>query len=1327
MKTSKTGYKRNSKDKNEPALRIPSNQITMKGVDFPVYGIDDTGHAQMMYPGYDYVFPGSTVYEYPMMQTGGNVGPYTTLAFPVPWWFNPSAMGTDSLRYFVGQANEKGIPYKMDSRPNIEYSEENPLDFLENARVYEDTTRVNEFIKPKKQSGGVIRTRAYSDELEYNRASKDYLDSLNTYHEAMIANKVLTKYLLDPRLSTKFDPIYPLSGTKGFGSDYNSLKTIKDNIFAATILNSYVPIGQTFTRYLHHNPGLDPRTYRKNSEKITFSLYDPIHPKEKPVYTIPLKEEELIQPETATIINREPEINSINLKQNAFPVPEAKLEKSNVKIPSTQSFPIMKAAQNTHTGQYRVGTNYWDPKTKSWKQHYMHPETQTENFKEVEIKQPKTIIAPPQLKNGGWLDTYQDGAQVGPRIANLPPQQPTPNIPIHPVLQGYKPKSVPGTLGSMTTVYENPKTKAVTQLPKDVEKQQASMDMRGDADRFFNDLNPLTAAGSGAFYGISNIAQGNVLEGALELGLTSPLIPRALTPIGRKIKESTPVYKLNPKAKGSIFNPLDKNSDYFYLDDVAYNTARSRFTINDPKANISFKTGSPNKKALKKNSDLNYLVESPKLEGVTPKIELEDISTIYNAKPNWLKGYEDVYRSPKHFNIDDLEIGDDISLFSGGAFNSGVYKLPEFPGYLLKQEKPISYNNIIPNYDQINFAELYKGVETPNLGKIIKQHQKILRGDEKLNKYLMREVSGEDLLDLSPDQLSSIPNNSWVQFLKDSEEFAKNNLAIDHIGKNIKYNFDDKAFKFFDLSPGATNDMSDFWQNQVLKNISKDLPENVLRKQIGKNTLDQYKRVINQYEEHLIDNAPPDLSGRELEKYLDTYLLKAKLRLNSIERGFKKIGYQQGGEVLYKPDGTPLSKQELELRKKLLNQKQEVTNPIVPPPTKPKIVKQDNPARDPDKLKKAVVNNTQKLSNYEEENFEQLGVEQIAAGLGRLVEKNIDEDPKSKVRLKPEQPVNTLPYGYKQLSAVKDAAWQAGATDSLSVFRNVWDNDQGFNYIVGNKALEVTKGNAPSTFNNVETVAHFLRDSDILPNQQFAPDQWKVGKWHIMKSTTPGKALSTSGLDKPDAYRMLYKQDADGTYNIKYKRYKDLTEQEKKEYQHDLVVQSHSFADIAWDKEGKSTGYSVKSKFVPTVDGSTSIPYKDKDSFSRFSGGSVIFQFTDPKTNKRISVDFAGSVNAMHKEGQRLIKMYNLDPKKLDLMYHDMGSYSAKPKALNGKLDYNQWLNYNQQNQGFSGAPLIIPKTSAGNSENNSYIYTRRDPAEKQQPVQPSNWLDQYK
>ena len=72
MKKSKLGYKRYSPDVNNPYNIIPSGRITMRDVDFPVYGIDDMGNAQMMYPGGEYQFPGNQVFELPMAQNGLN-------------------------------------------------------------------------------------------------------------------------------------------------------------------------------------------------------------------------------------------------------------------------------------------------------------------------------------------------------------------------------------------------------------------------------------------------------------------------------------------------------------------------------------------------------------------------------------------------------------------------------------------------------------------------------------------------------------------------------------------------------------------------------------------------------------------------------------------------------------------------------------------------------------------------------------------------------------------------------------------------------------------------------------------------------------------------------------------------------------------------------------------------------------------------------------------------------------------------------------------------------------------------------------------------------
>jgi len=56
--------------------KVPSNRITMKGIDYPVKGIDDLGNEIMMYPDNEYLFPGTSVTEYPMMKNGGWLDKY---------------------------------------------------------------------------------------------------------------------------------------------------------------------------------------------------------------------------------------------------------------------------------------------------------------------------------------------------------------------------------------------------------------------------------------------------------------------------------------------------------------------------------------------------------------------------------------------------------------------------------------------------------------------------------------------------------------------------------------------------------------------------------------------------------------------------------------------------------------------------------------------------------------------------------------------------------------------------------------------------------------------------------------------------------------------------------------------------------------------------------------------------------------------------------------------------------------------------------------------------------------------------------------------------
>lgn len=52
--------------------KIPSGDITMQGVPYPVLGVDNYGNQQMMQPGAHYTFPGQYVTEYPQVAYGGD-------------------------------------------------------------------------------------------------------------------------------------------------------------------------------------------------------------------------------------------------------------------------------------------------------------------------------------------------------------------------------------------------------------------------------------------------------------------------------------------------------------------------------------------------------------------------------------------------------------------------------------------------------------------------------------------------------------------------------------------------------------------------------------------------------------------------------------------------------------------------------------------------------------------------------------------------------------------------------------------------------------------------------------------------------------------------------------------------------------------------------------------------------------------------------------------------------------------------------------------------------------------------------------------------------
>lgn len=99
MKTSKKGYLRNSPDVNKPQNIIKGGDITMKGVDFKVHGIDNNGYAKIMIPGNDYKFPNAKyVIETPIKNNKQMYSP-----------FNKKFCGKSPLKALTGGGEDPKI------------------------------------------------------------------------------------------------------------------------------------------------------------------------------------------------------------------------------------------------------------------------------------------------------------------------------------------------------------------------------------------------------------------------------------------------------------------------------------------------------------------------------------------------------------------------------------------------------------------------------------------------------------------------------------------------------------------------------------------------------------------------------------------------------------------------------------------------------------------------------------------------------------------------------------------------------------------------------------------------------------------------------------------------------------------------------------------------------------------------------------------------------------------------------------------------------------------------------------------------------------------
>jgi nucleoside diphosphate kinase len=293
-------------------------------------------------------------------------------------------------------------------------------------------------------------------------------------------------------------------------------------------------------------------------------------------------------------------------------------------------------------------------------------------------------------------------------------------------------------------------------------------------------------------------------------------------------------------------------------------------------------------------------------------------------------------------------------------------------------------------------------------------------------------------------------------------------------------------------------------------------------------------------------------------------------------------------------------------------------------------------------------------------------------GLIDIPEPTIKKVPTKKVEEKPKP--ETF---YQEIGKVLDKGY---SKDSLLSYRSQWPNDNGFEYI----PTGVRKTNTGFEIDNVEGVGHFLLDASARQGEEYNHDY---------------NRSFLESAKKHDDYVPVFKNTGkpDKSVIVKYKKPSEILPD-------DVIyspLRQHKFDNIQWDKSKQAPGFAkniktiVDDEYEKTYGTSPYLLFKtNKDSYSRFSGLSVVFIWND-KYGNRIVRDFAGPIEAVRAEGEQIKKDFGLKANDLVLGYHDVGSFSAKPAAKDGKLKAKQWAGFN--NDPWTGGALIIPKQNKKN------------------------------
>ena len=319
--------------------------------------------------------------------------------------------------------------------------------------------------------------------------------------------------------------------------------------------------------------------------------------------------------------------------------------------------------------------------------------------------------------------------------------------------------------------------------------------------------------------------------------------------------------------------------------------------------------------------------------------------------------------------------------------------------------------------------------------------------------------------------------------------------------------------------------------------------------------------------------------------------------------------------------------------------------------------------------------------------------------------------------------------------------------DPLISSRSQWDNSKGFTYITtpaksGKRTDEFNlKNDNEKKYKDVKGVSDFLLDAAVLEGwtymhrhnfnllksaidkDEYIPVFKTIRDWTGNEAMTlaqqeemiQGRAdgTLTKPLDEQNRVNMKLKRPSEmskeelkalGVFKKYNSKVKNIRGNEKRqnianEYANKIdksdikivtPLRQHRFDDINF-KSGEPVKGFKNAKTLMTFDGDqTLLPYTNpnKEVYGRFDGLSVSFIFNDEYGNSIVR-EYTGPINGVKVEGESIKKDYNLKDGELVVGYHDVGSFSAKPQAIDGTLSINQWDGFNDDFG--TGAALITP------------------------------------